>query len=75
MSRPRAFLPTVRSWRSLFIEGMPRVAGPLQPMTPLAGEVDEKIYEERIATVDLRTDRLTQVTPADVYGGLLVCIW
>jgi acylaminoacyl-peptidase len=51
----------------LFIEGMPRAAGPLQPMTPLAGVVDQKIYEQRIATIDLSTDRLTQVTPADVY--------
>jgi dipeptidyl aminopeptidase/acylaminoacyl peptidase len=51
----------------LFIEGMPRVAGPLQPMTPLAGVIDEKIYEQRIATVDLSTDHLTQVTPADMY--------
>ncbi|MGA8620587.1 MAG: S9 family peptidase [Candidatus Sulfotelmatobacter sp.] len=51
----------------LFIEGMPRVAGPLQPMTPLAGVIDEKIYEQRIATIDLGTDHLTQVTPADMY--------
>ncbi len=51
----------------LFIEGMPRIAGPLQPMTPLAGVVDQKIYEQRIATIDLSTDHLTQVTPADVY--------
>jgi dipeptidyl aminopeptidase/acylaminoacyl peptidase len=51
----------------LFIEGMPRVAGPLQPMTPLAGVIDEKIYEQRIATIDLGTGRLAQVTPADVY--------
>jgi len=51
----------------LFIEGMPRVAGPLQPMTPLAGVVDEKIYEQRIATIDLSKDRLTQVTPGDMY--------
>ena len=51
----------------LYIEGMPRVAGPLQPMTPLAGVVGEKIYEQRIATVDLATKTLTQVTPADVY--------
>ena len=61
------FSPDGSKLALLFIEGMPRVAGPLQPMTPLAGEVDEKIYEERIATIDLRTDRLTQVTPADVY--------
>ncbi len=51
----------------LFIEGMPRVAGPLQPMTPLAGVINEKIYEQRIATIDLSTDHLAQVTPADMY--------
>jgi dipeptidyl aminopeptidase/acylaminoacyl peptidase len=51
----------------LYMEGMPRVAGPLQPMTPLAGVVGEKIYEQRIATVDLATKTLTQVTPSDVY--------
>ncbi len=51
----------------LFIEGMPRVAGPLQPMTPLAGVVGEKIYEQRLAVLDLSTNRLTQVTPADIY--------
>ena len=51
----------------LFIEGIPRNAGPLQPMTPLAGDVDEKTYEERIAVVDLQTNRVTQVTPSDVY--------
>ena len=52
---------------ALYIEGMPRVAGPLQPMTPLAGVVGEKIYEQRIAVVDLVTKNLTQVTAADVY--------
>ncbi|HEV2690200.1 MAG TPA: hypothetical protein VGV35_16695, partial [Bryobacteraceae bacterium] len=51
----------------LYIEGMPRVAGPLQPMTPLAGVVGEQIYEQRIAVFDLGTKKLAQVTPADVY--------
>ncbi|MGA8430719.1 MAG: S9 family peptidase [Candidatus Sulfotelmatobacter sp.] len=51
----------------LFIEGMPRVAGPLQPMTPLSGVAGEKIYEQRLATIDLGTNKLVQVTPADVY--------
>jgi dipeptidyl aminopeptidase/acylaminoacyl peptidase len=51
----------------LFIEGIPRNAGPLQPMTPLSGVVGSKIYEERIAVVDLATNQLSQVTPADVY--------
>ncbi|MDQ1387342.1 MAG: hypothetical protein QOF56_796 [Acidobacteriaceae bacterium] len=51
----------------LFIEGIPRIAGPLQPMTPLAGVIDDKVYEQRIAIVDLKTDHLTQATPADMY--------
>ena len=51
----------------LFIADMPRVAGPLQPMTPLTGVVGEKIYEQRIAVVDLSSKALTPVTPADVY--------
>jgi dipeptidyl aminopeptidase/acylaminoacyl peptidase len=66
------FSPDGSKLALLFIESMPRVAGPLQPMTPLAGVVDEKIYEQRIAVVDLRTNDLTsshlnQVTPADMY--------
>ncbi len=51
----------------LYIEDMPRVAGPLQPMTPLVGVVGEKIYEQRITVVELATKRMTQVSPADVY--------
>ena len=51
----------------LYIEDMPRVAGPLEPMTPLAGVVGTKIYEQRVAVVDLGTNKLTQVTPADIY--------
>ena len=51
----------------LFMEGMPRVAGPLQPMTPLSGVADEKIYEQRIARIDLGTNQLFQATPADMY--------
>jgi dipeptidyl aminopeptidase/acylaminoacyl peptidase len=61
------FSPDGSKLAILFIEGIPRVAGPLEPMTPLVGVVDQKIFEERIATVDLATNHLTQVTPADVY--------
>ncbi|MGA9509977.1 MAG: S9 family peptidase [Candidatus Sulfotelmatobacter sp.] len=61
------FSPDGSKLAILFIEGMPRVAGPLQPMTPLAGVIDQKIFEQRIATIDLGTDHLTQITPADVY--------
>jgi dipeptidyl aminopeptidase/acylaminoacyl peptidase len=61
------FCPDGSKLAVLFIEGMPRVAGPLQPMTPLSGVVDEKIYEQRIATLDLATNQLNQATPTDMY--------
>lgn len=65
------FSPDGSKLAVLFIEGMPRAAGPLQPMTPLAGVIDEKVYEQRIATIDLSTDHstqvTTQVTPPDMY--------
>lgn len=51
----------------LFVEGMPRVAGPLEPMTPLSGVVDDKIFEQRIAVLDFSTDKVKQLTPADLY--------
>jgi dipeptidyl aminopeptidase/acylaminoacyl peptidase len=61
------FSPDGSKLAILFIDGMPRAAGPLQPMTPLAGVIDQKIFEQRIVTIDLRNDRLVQVTPGDVY--------
>ena len=61
------FAPNGATLAILYIEGMPRAAGPLQPMTPLAGVIDQQIFEQRIATVDLATDHFAQVTPADVY--------
>ncbi len=66
------FSPDGTKLAILFIEGMPRVAGPLQPMTPLSGVIDEQIFEQRIATIDLNSansnsPRIAQVTPADMY--------
>ena len=61
------FAPDGTKLAVLYIEGMPRIAGPLQPMTPLAGVVGEKVYEQRIAVVDVATMKLTQVTASDVY--------
>ena len=62
-----SFSPDGSRLAVLFIEGMPRQAGPLQPMTPLSGVVGEKIYEQRLTTIDLGTNSVTQVTPPDVY--------
>ncbi|HEV3511441.1 MAG TPA: S9 family peptidase [Candidatus Sulfotelmatobacter sp.] len=62
-----SFSPDGSKLAVLFIEGMPRSAGPLQPMTPLSGVVGEKIYEQRLATIDLATNSVAQVTPPDMY--------
>jgi dipeptidyl aminopeptidase/acylaminoacyl peptidase len=61
------FSPDGSKLALLFIEGMPRIAGPLQPMTPLAGVIDDEIFEQRLTTIELATNTLAQVTPADVY--------
>lgn len=61
------FSPDGSELAVLFIEGMPRMAGPLEPMTPLAGVIDEKIYEERITTINLATGAVKQVSPDDMY--------
>jgi dipeptidyl aminopeptidase/acylaminoacyl peptidase len=51
----------------LFTEDAPRAAGPLEPSTKAAGVVDEKIYEQRIYSLDARTGEGHFVTPADTY--------
>jgi dipeptidyl aminopeptidase/acylaminoacyl peptidase len=61
------FSPDGKKLAILFLEGIPRASGPLEPMTPLAGVVDEKIYEQRIAVLDLETDHVAQVSPPDLY--------
>jgi dipeptidyl aminopeptidase/acylaminoacyl peptidase len=51
----------------LFIEGIPRIAGPLMPMTPPEGVIAEHHYEQRITTVDLTSGEIHQVSPDNVY--------
>ena len=61
------FSPEGGKLAMLFTEGLPRVAGPLQPMLPLAGVIDEQAYEQRLFTVDLATNTLTAITRPDMY--------
>lgn len=56
-----------RSIAVLFTENSSRVAGPLSAAAPVAGVVDAKIFEQRIAVVDVVTGELRQVSPADLY--------
>lgn len=66
VSAPR-FSRDSKALAVLFIEGIPRVAGPLMPMTPPEGVIEEHFYEQRITTVDLNSGETLQVSPSDVY--------
>ncbi|MGA3210800.1 MAG: S9 family peptidase [Terriglobales bacterium] len=59
--------PDGRNLALLFTENLPRSAGPLQPMTPPAGVMDEHIYEQRIEVVELDSAKIRAVSPADMY--------
>ena len=51
----------------LFIQNAPRVPGPLQPMTPPSGVIEQQVYEQRFTTVDVETGQVRQVSPGDLY--------
>ena len=59
--------PDGRAVALLFTENAPRAAGPLMPMTPATGVIDQKIYEQRLTLVDVGSGKVTQVSPADMY--------
>ena len=59
--------PDAQRLAVLFTENAPRSAGPLEPVTPDAGVVQSKIYEQRIAIVDPLSGGVRQVSPADFY--------
>ncbi len=51
----------------LFTENLPRSAGPLEPRASISGVVEEHFYEQRIATVDLASGTVREISPADMY--------
>jgi dipeptidyl aminopeptidase/acylaminoacyl peptidase len=51
----------------LFTENAPRAAGPLQPMTVETGEIESKVYEQRLTIVDAASGQTRQISPADMY--------
>ena len=59
--------PDGRQIAFLFTENAPRTAGPLEAMTPPSGDMDEKIYEQRIAVVAASGGPVKQLSPADKY--------
>src|ERR1700688_592336 len=62
-----AWSPDEKTFACLCTENAPRVAGPLMPMVPETGVIDAKIYEQRLALVDLASGKVQQISPPDVY--------
>ncbi len=59
--------PGGKSIAVLLVENASRKAGPLEPMTPPSGDVEEQIEEQRIAIVDVATKNVQFATPANMY--------
>ena len=59
--------PDGKSVAILFTENAPRASGPLMPMTVETGVIANKIYEQRLATVNLSSAEVRQISPPDMY--------
>lgn len=59
--------PDSKTLALLFTENAPRAAGPLQPMTPPSGVIEQHVYEQRLTTIDAASGQVRQVSPADLY--------
>lgn len=62
-----AWSPDGKKVAFLFTENAPRKAGPLEAMTPETGVIESKIYEQRLAVLDVSTGALQQISPPDMY--------
>jgi dipeptidyl aminopeptidase/acylaminoacyl peptidase len=62
-----AWSPDEMTLAFLFTESAPRAAGPLMPMVPETGVIDQKIYEQRLTLVDLASGKVRQLSPPDMY--------
>ena len=59
--------PDGKTLALLFTENAPRAAGPLEPMTPPSGLIEQRVYEQRLTTVEVASSQVRQVSPADLY--------
>jgi dipeptidyl aminopeptidase/acylaminoacyl peptidase len=62
-----SWAPDGKSLALLFTKDAPRTAGPLVATTREVGVIEEKIYEQRLTTVDAESGRVREVSPADLY--------
>src|SRR5579863_4462741 len=62
-----AWSPDEKTLAFLFTENAPRPVGPLMPMVPETGVIDQKVYEQRLATVDIASGKIRELSPEDMY--------
>ncbi len=62
-----AWSPDQKTLAFLFTENAPRAAGPLMPMVPETGVIDQKVYEQRLTLVDVGSGKVRQLSPTDMY--------
>ena len=51
----------------LFTQDLPRAAGPLDPVPVETGVLESKVFEQRLAVVDVASGDVRQISPADLY--------
>jgi dipeptidyl aminopeptidase/acylaminoacyl peptidase len=51
----------------LFTENLPHSAGPLDPVPAESGVLESKIFEQRLAVVDVATGAVRQLSPKELY--------
>ena len=66
LQRP-SWSPDGKSLAILLTENAPRKPGPLEPVMAETGVISEQIFNQRITTVDLKSGKVRQVSPADLY--------
>ncbi len=66
LAEPR-WSPDGKKIAILFTENLPRAAGPLDPVLPATGVLESRIYEQRLALVDVASGTVRQLSPQDMY--------
>ncbi|MGH9326384.1 MAG: prolyl oligopeptidase family serine peptidase [Terriglobia bacterium] len=59
--------PDGKTLAFLFIKNAPRPPGPTMPMTPRVGLIRERVFEQRLALVDVISGRVRILSPPDFY--------
>jgi dipeptidyl aminopeptidase/acylaminoacyl peptidase len=62
-----AWSPDGKSIAFLFTENAPHRADPLLAMAPETGVIADKVFEQRLAVVDVASGKVIQLSPADMY--------